>query len=115
MNRTRRTELLQPQHHWWHRFHLSTQKTAAVLSIMAVLLGFAYVWMTNSTAAVGFAIEQLQKQLKDVRDQNERLELTAADLRALTVVDATSQQLDLKPTDTFQVLGSTSDTVALGR
>lgn len=79
------------------------------------MLGFAYVWMTNSTAAVGFAIEQLQRQLKDVRDKNERLELTAADLRALSVAQATSQQLDLKPTDKFEVLEPASDTVAIRR
>jgi hypothetical protein len=104
MNNTRRHKVLQPESHWWHRLKISTQKFGIGLSLLAVALGFTYVWMTNSTAATGFAIEKLQGELKTMRDQNERLELTAADLRALSVVQTTSTQLGLEPTDQFDVL-----------
>lgn len=108
MTRTiRRTDTLQPAGHWWHRFKLSTQKFAVAMSLLAFGLGFTYVWMTNQTAAVGFAIEELQFQLEQLRDNNEQLELQTADIRALGSVATTTQQLELEPTTEFSVLEPT--------
>jgi cell division protein FtsB len=99
-----RRELLQPAHHWWHRWKISTQKFAVVLTLAAFLSGLSYVLLTNRTAAEGFAIEKLQTDLAQLQKANEQLELRAADLRALAAVDQSSQQLGLEPVDKFEYL-----------
>jgi hypothetical protein len=109
---TRTTDPLRQDHHWWHRFKFSTQKFAVVLSVLAVVSGFGYVFLTNHTAQEGFAIKKLQQQISEVQASNQRLELRAADLRSLASVEATSTQLGLVPTDTFTYVAPTSGAVA---
>lgn len=104
---------LQPANHWWHRLKVSTQKFAVMLTILSVGLGFTYVWLTNQTAAQGFAIDKLQTQLEALRTSNEKLELQAADLRALSAVEVSSQTLQLEPTDNFDILSTGSGAVAV--
>lgn len=111
--RTRQNDLLQPQGHWWHKLKLSTQKFAVVMSIGAVVTGFGYVFLTNQTAAQGFAIRGLQREIAKIEANNQRLELQAADLRSLSAVQTTSTQLGLVPADTFQYLAPTSGAVAV--
>lgn len=112
-SRNRNTNLLAPDFHWWHRFRLSTQKFAILLTAAAIASGFGYVFLTNHTAAQGFAIKGLQKQIADTQAANQRLELKAADLRSLSSVQATSTQLGLVPADSFQYLAPTSGAVAV--
>lgn len=114
MSRQRRTrDPLQSSSHWWHHLKLSTQKFSVVLSVLAVSLGFTYVWLTNQTAASGFAIDELQAQVAELQTSNERLELEAADLRALSAVELTSQTLQLEPVNDFDVLVSGTGAVAV--
>lgn len=111
MNRTTRNPLVTASH-WWHRLHLSSQKFAVVLTISAFVTGLAYVMMTNSTAANGFAMEKLQRQLSTLQADNEKLQLQAADLRSLSTADRAGQALKLKPTTTFEVLPTSTGAVA---
>lgn len=108
---------LDPSHaprHWWHRWQLSTQKFAVVLTVTAFLTGFVYVLLTNQTAAEGFAIKSLQRRLDVLTADNEKLELKAADLRALSAIDQVSTSLALEPTDRFEYLAAPPGTVAFG-
>lgn len=102
-----------PDHHWWHRLKLSTQKFAVVMSVGAVVAGFGYVFLTNHTAQQGFAIKGLQREIATMAEKNQKLEIQAADLRSLSVVQATSTQLGLVPADNFQYLAPTSGAVAV--
>lgn len=112
---TRRTNnnLLNTNTHWWHRWHLSSQKFAILLTATAFVTGFIYVAMTNSTAANGFAMEKLEKQLTALQASNEKLQLQTADLRSLSVADRAGEALGLQPTDKFDVLPTTGGTVAV--
>lgn len=99
---------LEQSSHWWHNLKLSTQKFAVLLAMTASVSGFGYVLLTNQTAAQGFAIDDLERQLVEVRSANEKLELAAADLRALGGVELTSQTLALEPADDgFEYLPAT--------
>lgn len=115
VSRQHRKDPLHQQSHWWHRMSISTQKFAVVLTIGAFLSGFSYVMLTNTTAAEGFAIKELQQKIDGLKQQNEKLELKAADLRALSAVDRSSASLQMKPADTFEYLAPTGGSVALGR
>lgn len=110
---TRTTDPLRPGHHWWHRLKISTQKFAVLLSLGAIVSGFGYVLLTNRTAAQGFAIKTLQRDIAELQANNQKLELTAADLRSLTAVEATSTQLGLVPADSFQYLPASTGAVAV--
>ena len=111
--RPRSRDLLQPEHHWWHRLKLSTQKFAVILTLGAIITGFGYVFLTNRTAAQGFAIKNLQQHIAKLQADNQRLEIKAADLRSLAAVEATSVQLGLVPADGFQYLPPISGAVAV--
>lgn len=110
----RRTQsnLLEPSNRWWHRLKISTQKFAVLLSITAVVSGFGYVLLTNQTASQGFAIDDLERQLATLQAGNEKLDLQAADLRAMGAVRLTSQTLDLEPTVGFEYLPATGPVAA---
>lgn len=105
----------QPRHHWWHRLKLSTQKFAAILTITAVVSGFAYVFMTNSTANNGFAIKNMQRQVDELMAANEKMELRAADLRSLAAIERNSVAFNLETTEKYEYLPTSGGAVALGR
>lgn len=109
----RSEHLLRPTTHWWHRWRLSTQKFAVILSITAFGLGFGYVLLTNNTAAEGFAIKRLEQSVAQLREQNEKLELKAADLRSLSAVRLSSAVLQLEPAEQFEYLAPTTSAVAV--
>lgn len=111
--RHRSNDFLQPEFHWWHKLKLSTQKFAVILTLGAVGTGFGYVFLTNHTAAQGFAIKNLQQHIAKLQADNQRLEIKTADLRSLASVEATSVQLGLVPADSFQYLPPTSGAVAV--
>lgn len=99
--------------YWWHRWHLSTQKFAVILTVTAFLTGFIYVLLTNQTAAEGFAIKGLQQKIAVLSAANEKLELKAADLRSLSVIDRASVNLALTPTQQYEYLPPPPGAVAL--
>ena len=101
-----------PQY-WWHRWQLSTQKFAVLLTVTAFVTGFMYVLLTNQTASEGFAIKSLQNKVDALAASNEKLELKAADLRSLSVISAASNALALQPTDKFEYLPPATGAVAL--
>lgn len=109
---SRTSDPLRADHHWWHRLKLSTQKFAVLLSVLAVATGFTYVMVTNHTAQEGFAIRGLQQRITELQDENQQLELKAADLRSLSAVQQTSDQLGLVPATSFDYLAPTSGAVA---
>ncbi len=114
MRRLRQSDdMLQPTEHWWHRFKLSTQKFAVLLTVGAFLAGFGYVMLTNRTASEGFAIKDLQRQLDRIEADNQKLDVQAADLRALSVVQRSTETMGLQPTDTVTYLTPTGGPVAL--
>lgn len=111
--RPRRSDLLEPTHHVWHRWRLSTQKFAVMLSVAAFLSGFGYVLLTNSTAAEGFAIKGLQQQVATLQTQNEKLQLQAADIQTLASVERSTASIGLAATDRFETLPATTGAVAV--
>lgn len=106
-------QILQPDAHWWHRFRMSSQKFAVMLTISAFVTGFGYVALTNVTSANGFALDRLERQVQELRASNEKLELQAADLRSLTAADRAGRALGLMATEKFDVLPATSGAVAV--
>lgn len=113
MARRRQSDPLQHEFHWWHRWKLSTQKFAVVLTMLAVAAGFTYVFITNHTADQGFAIKSLENTIAGLQASNQKLQLQAANLRSLATVDQTSVALGLVPTDKFEYLAPTSGAVAV--
>ncbi len=103
---------LEPTHHWWHRYKISTQKFAVLLTLTAFVSGGGYVLLTNGATTQGFAIKQAQDQLTKLQAQNEKLQLQAADLQALSVADQASARLQLTSADRFEYLPPTTGTVA---
>lgn len=103
---------LSPDNHWWHRFKLSSQKFAILLTISAFTTGFVYVALTNSSSAHGFAIEKLERQLTDLRGSNEKLQVQAAELRSLASADLAGRTLGLAPTSSFEVIPASGGAVA---
>lgn len=86
-----------------------------VLSITAVISGFAYVFMTNGTAKSGFAIKDMQQQVDELMAANEKMELRAADLRSLAAIERNSLAFNLETTDKYEYLPTSGGAVALGR
>lgn len=98
--------------HWWHKMQVSSQKFAVLLTLTAFAAGSGYVLLTNKTATDGLAIRKLQVQIDQLKTDNEKLQLKAADMQSLSVADAASTALGLQPVDTFQVVAADGGSVA---
>lgn len=97
----------------WHRWKVSTQKLAVALSVMAAISGFGYVMLTNSTAAQGFAIKKLERQITAIKAANEKLALQTTAVQTLATVKAQSAQFKLQPTESFTTLAPATGPVAV--
>ena len=69
------------------------------------IMGVAYLLQTNSFSTRGYEIKDLQGQLTELKDQNEKLEMEARTLKAIETIEAETRTMNLVPAGNSQHLG----------
>lgn len=65
--------------------------------VIAVFLIFSgiYLYYTNSSAAKGYQIRQVEKEISDLKKENEQLKIREAELKSLYNIEELSRELNM--------------------
>ncbi|MDD5566856.1 MAG: hypothetical protein PHH01_01550 [Patescibacteria group bacterium] len=85
------------------------------LLVLIIVLGLAYLVQVNRTATSGFAIDSLNKDIKDLQESSQKMELQVADLQSLQKIQAATERLQLVARTKLEYLEPTQGAVALER
>lgn len=77
---------------------------AVVLSVLSAGLLASYLVSVNSYAATGYQIRQMQKQLSDLTEANQKLNIKTAQVSSIVSVQAQALGADFVPAGTPQFL-----------
>ncbi len=86
-----------------------------VMVLAVFILGLAYVRQINNVATGGLALKQLQQERTERERSTRELELRVENLRSLTTIERTSQELDLVARATVKYLPPVPSSVAFAQ
>ncbi len=67
-----------------------------VVIISAVCVGLLYICTINHSATQGFAVKEVEKQISQLKKENEVLRIKEAELKSLYKVEDSARQLEMK-------------------
>lgn len=76
---------------------LGPVSNTVILIVLACLLGLLYLTQVTKTDAYGYAIDKLQTQQTELKQQNEDLTLAAAQMQSLDRVETSPQATAMVP------------------
>lgn len=77
------------------RSRFVTLNLKVVICGMVVLMGLTYLVQVNKVSTSGFAIQDLEQRVKELKKENAKLELEAARLESLNTIEERVQKLNL--------------------
>ena len=63
--------------------------------VLVVLAGFFYLYSINCTAAKGSQVKQVEKDISELKSQNEQLKIREAELKSLYHVEEATKDLNM--------------------
>lgn len=66
-----------------------------VAVVFALFSGFLYIYSINQSAVKGFKIRQIEKEITEMRNENELLKIREAELRSFYKIEETSKNLNM--------------------
>lgn len=90
--------------------------TLNVLVFSVILIaGFIYLWQMNILVSQDYKLSSYQKELKDLADQNKKLQATIAQLQSLPKLQEATQNLNLLSVENISYLGAAKEKVAVNQ
>lgn len=86
------------------RARFITLNLKVVILGMVVLMGLTYLVQVNKVSTSGFEIQELEQRVTELKKENAKLELTAAQLESLSTIEQRVQRLDLVSTEKVDYL-----------
>jgi len=90
-------------------FRLGRWVILVVLFIGSIAM---YLFEVNSIAVKGFRVRDLEKQIAELRYENEKLQLQAVELKSMTDLSAKVIELEMVPVEEITYLDTTGQVVA---
>ncbi|MBU1890752.1 hypothetical protein KJ782_04675 [Patescibacteria group bacterium] len=78
-----------------------------------ILLGATYLVQVNRTATSGFAVNDLNRKISELKENNQKLELEIADLQSLQNIQESSERLKLVAHTKLEYIQPSEGVVAL--
>jgi hypothetical protein len=69
-----------------------------VLVAFIILAGILYLYSINKSAAKGFQVKQVEKDITELKNENEQLKIKEAQLKSLYYLEEASKNLDMTGT-----------------
>jgi cell division protein FtsL len=66
-----------------------------LLVVLICILGVCYIFEVNSVATQGYKIRELERQLQELKDNQEKLKIKEAELRSMYNIEQNSKGLDM--------------------
>lgn len=71
---------------------------AFAVLIFTVIAGLFYLYSTNSNAVQGYQIKKVEKELFDLKKENEQLRIQEAEIKSLNRIEESSKNLNMEET-----------------
>lgn len=94
------------------RFGLKLLPSAIALSLLLAVCGAGYLVQINVASSKGFQIRTLEKEISELKDQSERLELKVAQEQSVQAVEAKVHTMGMVPTPHVEYIAVTQPSVA---
>jgi cell division protein FtsL len=65
------------------------------LVVLVCATGVFYIFEVNNMATKGYEIDKLEKQLNDLKKENERLQIEAAELKSMYKIEEKTKELNM--------------------
>jgi hypothetical protein len=101
------------QNIWWRRLLQHRPLVNVFLFGSILVLGICYLWQINITVTSGLAVKDLNGQLTEMRESQQKLQLRIADLQSLQRIQLATSRLKLNAKTRLQYINSVPGTVAL--
>ncbi|MFA5047738.1 MAG: hypothetical protein WC516_01715 [Patescibacteria group bacterium] len=92
---------------------LTTRLIGAIVVVLVVVAGAAYLIQTNITATEGYKIKDLEKKVAQLQTENAKLNLTYAQLQSMDNLIKKSATLKLVPVGKVEIVNAPETVVAL--
>lgn len=69
-----------------------------ILVVLIVIAGLYYMYSINCSAVKGYQARQIEKEIKTLREENEKLRIKEAQLKSLHYIEETSRNLNMAET-----------------
>lgn len=83
------------------------------ITILAVFSAVYFVICVNSIATKGFLIKDLKIRVKQISEENQKIELQAAELKTLGSINSRANSLKMVKVDKIEYLTVADETVAM--
>ena len=88
-------------------------KALVALACVAILAGIGYIVQVSADATKGYQIRDLEKQVADLKDQQQKAELQSAAGQSVQAVEDKVQGLGMVPTSSVDYLSDAPPSVAV--
>lgn len=77
-----------------------------------VVFGALYIWQTNTVSTKGYAISELEQQIKQLEHENRRLDVRIAEYSSMKSIEQRLGQISLVPADSVEYVSIAGTAVA---
>ena len=70
--------------------------TTFLLGVLICAAGIIYIFQVNKVATMGYDMKKLESQIEELKQQNERLKIQAADLKSIYNIETKKGEMELK-------------------
>ncbi|MEK7652861.1 MAG: hypothetical protein AAB358_00035 [Patescibacteria group bacterium] len=93
--------------------HFNWMRLAVSFSVLAVIVGFVYLFSANFVATKGYKMEELQNKIDQLKEENKNLNLKYIELKSMANLSTEVAKMDLVASEKAEVLSVLGSTVAL--
>lgn len=97
----------------WEAHVGAAHVAVVVLLALSLLSAGLYVYAVNRSAVQGYAIRNLEKDLKELKKANAELKVQEAEAKSLSRVEAGSVDLRMEKAEATTILNAAANTVAV--
>ncbi|MBU1167750.1 hypothetical protein KKC60_05090 [Patescibacteria group bacterium] len=95
-------------------------KTGPVTLVIATialfcLLSFFFLAQVFQSSTKGYEVSELEKRIEDLDDENQKLEIQAAELKSLDNIERSVEEINMVPVQDVVYLEASTDTVVAAR
>jgi len=74
------------------------------VAVFAVFAGLLYIYSINQSAVKGYQIRQIEKEISQIKGENESLRIREAELKSLYKIEQASKDLNMSKADSVTYL-----------
>ena len=91
----------------------SKKVTAAFIVVLFFVVGLLYIFQINGVATKGYDIREYEKRLEDLKRENQKMMIVAAELKSMQILEKKAGELSYVDSKDIAYITSTSEVMAM--